>query len=81
MLNVIAECVAFMFHLQTCVHDEQITVKDCTLLLKAGLLALKPKGVAHSSVVENDDEDVYDRIEGLVQVIKQELVAQQQKNV
>jgi len=75
---VISECVSFMYHLQTCVQNENMTVKDASLLLKAGLLALKPKSVSSNSVVtttvEEPQDNNYEGIEALVEQIKALLV-------
>lgn len=44
-LAVAQECIAFLYHIHSCVSDENMLTKDAIGILDASLLALKPKSM------------------------------------
>lgn len=49
--DVIASCVAFLLHLQTCVEDSTFTAEDANITLNAAEMALKPQQTSSTNAM------------------------------
>ncbi|KAL0487082.1 LIN9, partial [Acrasis kona] len=58
----VGECVAFLLHLQSCIHN--MNASDVDLTLDAALMALKP------SVMTPSSQQVYDDIKNMIRELK-----------
>lgn len=69
VVNLASNCLAFLFHLQTCIQNIQYTSEDVELTLTAGLMALKPQNESRQDIFI-----VYEELSNIVSQIQEAIL-------